>query len=107
MDVQVTGFRQLHKHSLRGLATIRLPALALEIREIAIHKQGDASWVGLPARAQLDSIGYVIRNAAGKVEYSAVLQIFDPDIRAEFSRSVIAALLKVEPGALDNGESAA
>jgi hypothetical protein len=59
-SVAITDFRPLHKNTLRGFATIRIPELRLEIRDVAVHEKGSSRWAQLPARPQLDRNGVPI-----------------------------------------------
>jgi hypothetical protein len=98
LSVTVVNFRPLTKNTLRGFATIRLPALRLEVRDIAVHEKAGSRWVQLPARPQLDRDGVPIRDTtSGKI---------DRQTRDAFSRAVIEALLEHAPHAFEK-ESAA
>ena len=96
----VVSFRPLTKNTLRGFATIRLPALRLEIRDLPVHERDGARWAQLPARPQFDRDGMPIRDSVtGKIAYSTVFEFFDRPTGAAFSRAVIGALIEYAPDA--------
>jgi hypothetical protein len=106
MNVQITGFRRLRKGSLIGFCTVELREPPLQIREVGVHRAGDAAWCALPARAQIDAGGTALRNAdSGKIEYQTIIRFLDKPSRDEFSHAVLAALLAQFPDAFE--ESAA
>jgi hypothetical protein len=100
LSITIADFRPLNKNALRGLATIRIAALRLEIRDVAVHQRDDARWAALPARPQLDRNGNPIRDAAtGKIAYSTVFEFIDRQTRDAFSRAVWHAVEAINPDA--------
>src|SRR5258708_16236915 len=62
------GFRPCRNGTLVGFAIIKFNELCLEVRDVAIHRKGNARWAQLPAKAQLDEDGQTIR-LDGKVQH--------------------------------------
>lgn len=91
-------FKPMHRHTLRGFATIRIAELRLTIRDIAIHQKGDARWAQLPPKPQVTRDGQVITKD-GKIQYTVLLEFNDRMTRDAFSHAVIAAILDRVPHA--------
>ena len=100
--VTCTDFRPLHRNTLRGFATVKLPDLCLTIRDIAVHQHsGGSRWAQLPARPMLDNAGAARRNSDGKIEYAAMFEFEGREVRDAFSAAVVRAVLDFNPAALN------
>jgi hypothetical protein len=110
MNITAIDFRPFRKNTLRGFAIIEIAELHLRMRDVAIHQQGGSRWAALPARAQIDRDGNLIRDDRGKIAYVAIFEFADPGTRNAFSQAVIAAIERFNPeifatlGALASGE---
>lgn len=92
------------KNTLRGFASVEIPALHLRIYDVAIHiHPGGTRWAALPAKPQIDRTGAAIQRD-GKIQYSPVLAFTDRKTADAFGNAVIAALLKFAPDSLDHNE---
>lgn len=99
--LRLVGFRAVKKGSLRGFATVELPVIGLTIRDCPVHEVGQKTWASLPARPQVDSAGRLVRDAAGKASYAAILEWRDRKLRDHFSRRVAEAVRAQHPSAFD------
>jgi hypothetical protein len=97
--VKLTGWRPLHRNTLRGFVSIEL-AIGLQITDIAVHSKGERSWVGLPARPQLEDGRHRVDPTTGKPVYTAVLVWKSRAIADQFSTAVLSELVKHYPHAL-------
>ena len=50
MEIEIVDFRQIERNTLKGFVTARLPAVGLEIRDLALHEKNGSRWLQLPAR---------------------------------------------------------
>ena len=87
--------------TLRGIASILIDDIGLEIRKVTIHQQRDKRWALLPARPKLDQKSIAIRDHRGKIAYEALLAIPEDTRRAEFSSSVVNAVAMFAPTAFE------
>ena len=82
--------------TLRGFATLELPS-GLIVREVTVHEKNGKWWVGLPAKAQIDRDGQVIKNEVGNIQYAAILNWRDRDLADRFSDTVVALVRVAHP----------
>jgi hypothetical protein len=90
LTVEVLDFRPVERNTLLGFATVRIPAMRLTIRDVAIHTSGDRRWVSLPAKPQLDADGVAIRKD-GKIQYVNIFHFDTKEVSDAFSAAVIRA----------------
>jgi hypothetical protein len=97
-------FRSLRRNTLLGFAVVHVDELKLTIRDVAIHQRNDCRWAQLPAKPMLkDGVG--VKDADGKIQYSAILEFDSRAVRDAFSSAVIAAVLDASPHAFDEDEA--
>jgi hypothetical protein len=99
--ITCTAWRGVRKNTLQGFATIRIDELHMSVRDVAVHEKDGARWAAPPARPQLSKEGAAIRDEAGKVQYSPVLEFDGRQVRDAFSEAVIRAVLRHDPHAFD------
>jgi hypothetical protein len=101
LAVSCVEWKPRTKNSLRGFASIEIPALHLRMIDIAIHVHPNgARWAALPAKPQIDRDGVAIRRD-GKIQYTPLLAFTDRKTADAFSHRVIEAVLELAPDALD------
>jgi len=91
IEIEVLEFRPLQRNTLQGFATIRIGALRLRIRDVAIHESHAKRWAQLPAKPMLDSNRQAVVKD-NKVQYSPFLLFDTQAVTEAFSTSVIRAL---------------
>jgi hypothetical protein len=91
-----------HRGTLRGIASVLVADLGLEVPEITVHQRGEKRWALLPARPRLTADGTPVRDTRDKIAYEAVLTISDESKRAAFSRAVVDAVAAFAPAAFDS-----
>jgi hypothetical protein len=94
-----TDWRPLRKASLRGFAEVQFWTGTI-CGGIGLHLAGDKVWVPPPARPMVDSNGAVMRDAKGKVRYSAVIRFANHACQRQWSERVIRTVLDAYPDAL-------
>jgi hypothetical protein len=102
-DVRILGWRPVHKNSLRGFVSARLPS-GMVVHDISIHVHDSGKrWAGPPSKPQINKDGVALRDDRGKVKYVPIIE-FDPKpLRDKFSDAIVDALLREHPDALDGG----
>jgi hypothetical protein len=98
--VTCLAWRPIRKNTLAGFAKIRLEELHLLIHDVALHRKGDATWAQLPGRPWIKD-GTVVRDEAGKTQFSPILEFELGATRDAFSRAVVAAVRVFAPDALE------
>jgi hypothetical protein len=104
--VHVEAFKPRVASTLRGFCTITIPELRLRIHNVGVHEKGDARWIGLPAKPQIDRSGCVRKDERGKTLYVPILEFTDKATRDAFSARVIQSLLEFAPSAFSDEEAA-
>jgi hypothetical protein len=104
--VRCRGFRALGKGTLVGFAIVYISELRLLVRDVGLHRKGDARWASLPAKPVTRDGRVVMEQRTGKPAYVAILEFADRETRDAFSAAVWAAVIGEHPE-LDAGEAAA
>src|SRR6516164_5877919 len=86
-SLRLLGFKPVRRNSLRGFAEVRLPN-QLIISDIVIGEGGGRQWALLPSKPMVDRDGNLMRDDAGKIRYTPVVEWASPELRDEFSRRV-------------------
>jgi hypothetical protein len=97
MKVICRKFLPLERNTLRGFAEISIPDWDLTIRDVAIHLKNASMWAQPPSRPQIRD-GAVVKDQAGKIQYTAVFDFASREARNRFSAGVIEAVLASEEG---------
>ena len=87
-----TAWKPFEQNTLRGFADLWLRDARLHIRGCAVHEKNEWRWVQLPARPQLDKGHNLMRDARGKIQYSAVLQFDDREVAEWFNAAALKAV---------------
>jgi hypothetical protein len=103
LSVSCRAFHPLHRNTLRGFCEIHIDEIKLSIRDVAVHQKGESRWAQLPAKPQVRD-GTLIQDAAGKIQYTALLDFDSRAVRDAFSAAVIRALLDFAPTAFEDGD---
>jgi hypothetical protein len=90
-SIEIVAYRAMDRDTLRGFATIRIPAMRLTLRDFAVHESGDRRWALLRAKPQLDRDQQVVRED-GKLQYSTLFQFDSRDVGDAFSEAVLRAV---------------
>jgi hypothetical protein len=103
LTITCEDFKPLRRNTLCGFATIKVEALRLTIKNIAIHEKNGRRWAQLPAKPQIKD-GKVITDSSGKAQYAIIMQFDSREVSDAFSDAVIAAVLQHNPRAFDADE---
>jgi hypothetical protein len=93
-------WRPVIRSSLRGFAKFRL-GRTLVINDCPAHCSHGRKWVALPAKPQLSRERELVRDANGKLQYSAVLEWTDRTASDAFSDAAVGAIEFLYPHAFD------
>lgn len=91
-EMVATKWAPRERNTLIGTFDLTLLPLGLTIREVAVHQRDNSRWIGLPAKAQIDSNGQLRRDPRGKILYVAVLAMTTERARDAFQDDALAAL---------------
>jgi hypothetical protein len=99
---RVLAWRELHKNSLVGFATVQFGS-GLIVAEIPIFIAGSRAWASPPARPWVDSDGaLVLDEKTGRPRYLPVLRFANHGVRSSWSKQVLAALKAAHPEIFPN-----
>jgi len=98
--LQLISFKAMRQGSRVGFATVRLPMIGLAIKDCPVNVSYGRPWASLPNRPQVDSkSGQAIRDARGKIAYTAMHEWDSPQLRHDFSERVVALVRAQHPEA--------
>lgn len=98
MIVTLSDWRPLARNTLRGFATVRLPA-GIVLHDCAVHVRGGKAWASPPSRPMMGGDGKQKQDAAGKVQFSPILTFVSRADQDAFSTAIVAAVTMVHPEA--------
>jgi hypothetical protein len=98
MKITCKKVQLLVRNTLRGFCEIHIAELDLVMRDVAVHEKNGSRWAQPPARPQLSKDGTAIKDEAGKIKYSQILEFGGRESRDRFSAAVVAAVLATEDG---------
>jgi hypothetical protein len=99
MNVQFVEFKPMHKNTLRGFASIKIPSIGLTIKDITLHEKNGKRWASLPSRPMINRDGRAVTDESGKIQYAPLLSFESRSTADEFSKAVIDAVEQFEPDA--------
>jgi DNA-binding cell septation regulator SpoVG len=97
--IQIRDRRPLRKGSLLGFAKIELPS-GMVITDVTILTGDRGPWASPPSKPMIDRDGVAMKDAAGKVRYSPIIEFTSKEVRERFSAAVIDGLRASNPEAL-------
>jgi hypothetical protein len=91
--IKCTAWKAVERNTLRGFASIYIPAVRLTIHDVSVHKKGESRWAQCPSKPQLDKNHNTIRdNITRKPKYSPILEWDNAKVREAFSEAVCRAV---------------
>jgi hypothetical protein len=102
--ITVNLWRPVHKGSLRGFATVTLPS-GLILHDVSIHISHSKPWASPPFKPRLDQNKRQI-TLDSKLQWDPVVTFRNKEVRDNWSRQIIEALLRAHPGALSDDDAA-
>jgi hypothetical protein len=91
LPLTLLAWRPMVRNSLRGFATVRI-GKALVVHDVTVLASNGKIWASLPSKPMVDRNGMAMRDAAGKLRYSPMLEWGDREAQTRFSAAVIAAV---------------
>lgn len=91
----------LPKNSLRGFVTVEFMPLGLRVVDYPVLVSAGRPWCALPGKPQIDTNGRQKTDAAGKPLYAAMAQWRSRELSDRFSTTVVSAIRRAYPDALD------
>jgi len=80
-------------NTLQGFLTLTLSPPGIVLKECGLHERDGKRWIGLPARAHIDSEGRQRTDpVTGKKLYLPVVELAGKDERVRFQREALAAV---------------
>jgi hypothetical protein len=100
--MQLVEWKRVRKGaSLRGFASVVF--LGIGLPDVPVHRTaGGQPWAAIPGKPRMGPDGQLIRNAAGKIEYSPVFGFTSKKLREAFSQRVCQLVAEREAGAFED-----
>lgn len=95
-DVKILDWREMRRNSLLGFAKVELPS-GMVISDVTILSGEHGPWASPPSKPMVGRDGAVLKDAAAKVKYQAIIEFASKDIRTRWSDAVIAAMKIAHP----------
>jgi hypothetical protein len=95
----VEDWTPVQRNTLRGFARVRTPSGTV-FHDVAVHQKNGSTWASPASKPMISRDGTVMRDAAGKVQYSPVVGFASRETRDRWSAAVVNALLARCPDAL-------
>jgi hypothetical protein len=105
LTVICSDWKPLQRNTLQGFASVEVVEMGLVIRDVAIHQKNDRAWAAPPSVPWIKD-DRVVRDDAGKIKYSIILEFPRKEVRDAFSAAVIHAVCERFPNALALEEAA-
>jgi hypothetical protein len=99
VTVTIEEFRAVSRNTLRGFARVRLGG-GMIMHDVGVHVSNGSAWASPPGKPMLDRSGAVMKDAAGKPQYSPLVTFIDKATRDRFSAAVVEAVKAQYPAAL-------
>jgi hypothetical protein len=106
LTVVCSDWRVKRQNTLRGFATIEIVQIGFTIHDVGVHESHGKFWAALPGRPWVEG-DRVVRDDAGKVKYSQIIEISPREVRDAFSAAVVRAVNERFPTALEREVEAA
>ena len=94
--VKILDWRPLKKNSLLGFAKIELPS-GMVLLDVTILTGERGPWASPPSKPMIDREGAALKDAAGKLRYSPIIEFASREIRDRWSTAVIEAMREAHP----------
>ena len=96
---QIRDWRPLQKGSLLGFVKVELPS-GMILADVTILSGDRGPWASPPSKPMIDRDGAAMKDAAGKVRYSPIVEFASKEVRDRFSAAVVEALRLSHPKAI-------
>ncbi len=103
IPITMLDWKPFQRNSLRGFASIRIGAWLI-VRDVAVHVTNGRPGAALAAKPILGADGTAQRDDARKIKYVQLMEWTDKAPRDRFSLSVIEAVEREHPEALEPSE---
>ncbi len=102
----VESFKLVRKNSLRGFCTVRMPS-GMKLRDVSVHCVNGKTCASPPSRPRLGRDGrQMIDPVTDRLLWDSVVEFVDRKTRDRFGQSVLEALERDFPNALDEQAAA-
>lgn len=91
---------QMPQGTLIGFACVLIRPPGIVVRDVTVHRSGEAFYALMPAKPVLNQDGQVVIDERGKRKYAAIVEIPDRDVRARLSAAVITLVRQHDPESL-------
>ena len=97
MKIVCKKFSPLERNTLRAFAEIYFADLGMTMRDVAIHTKNGSTWASPPSKPQIKD-GVAVKDDAGKIQYSAIIEFSSREAHDKFSAAVISAVCATDDG---------
>ena len=97
MKLLCKWFKPFDRNTLKGFCEIHIHDLDMSIKDVAIHVKSGSTWAQPPAKPQLRD-GVAVKDDAGKIQYTPIIEFASREARDKFSAAVIEAVRAIPEG---------
>jgi DNA-binding cell septation regulator SpoVG len=95
-DLKILAWHPTPRNSLLGFARVALPS-GMIVHDVTILKGEHGPWASPPSKPMVSRDGTVMKDDAGKVRYTPIIEFTSKEIRTRWSNSVIEAMRAAHP----------
>jgi len=99
LSLSCSEFKPFKRNTLMGFAVIKIDAMKLTIKDVAVHEKNGKRWAQLPSKPMVSRDGAVLKDDAGKIKYSVIMEFDGKEVRDAFSAAAVAAVIEKAPDA--------
>lgn len=103
--MRLLSWRECRRGTLLGFDDLLMDS-GLVVRDVSFHAQNGSQWASAPGRPMFDADKNLVRDDAGKVAYSPMLDFVDKTTRRRWSDAAVAATLRHVGAAQQNAPGA-
>ena len=98
-SVQILDWRPVRKGSLLGFARVEL-ASGMILADVTVLLGENGPWASPPSKPMIGRDGTAMKDAAGKVRYSPLVEFISKEVRQRFSAGIVDSLRAAHPDAI-------
>lgn len=97
--MRILDWRPMARGSLLGFAKVESPS-GMIIADVTILTGPNGHWASPPSKPMIGRDGIAMKDAAGKLRYSPIIEFSSKEIRGRWSDAIIEAMQAAHPEAL-------
>jgi DNA-binding cell septation regulator SpoVG len=102
--IVIEDWKPMRRGALLGFARVRFPS-GMIVHDVTILTGERGAWASPPSKPMVTRDGTAMKDAAGKIRYSPVIEFTDKPTRTRWSNAVLEAMRAAHPEAFASAGS--